>query len=224
MKRPNRFIPACAGNRPQIHPNTMLPPVHPRVCGEQAGISPCSECVVGSSPRVRGTACDTGRCARPSRFIPACAGNRPDADASEPSRPVHPRVCGEQLNQPVAHLRLPGSSPRVRGTVISSDPSIGRRRFIPACAGNSSRCSPRTRLGSVHPRVCGEQGATTGNAAFPNGSSPRVRGTGRWKSMFRSTQRFIPACAGNSHNGHCKPLSTPVHPRVCGEQIPSPST
>jgi len=92
----NRFIPACAGNRPPRRESRPGPSVHPRVCGEQqigsrTGIAHC-----GSSPRVRGTACkkkvvnplDNGSSPRVRgtghvraasrrgiRFIPACAGN-----------------------------------------------------------------------------------------------------------------------------------------------------
>ena len=50
------------------------------------------------------------------------------------------------------------------------------------------------------------------------GSSPRVRGTGRWPQRGSMSERFIPACAGNSAGLDNAPLDYPVHPRVCGEQ------
>ena len=90
-----------------------------------------------------------------------------------------------------------GSSPRVRGTRPVAPHRAHRRRFIPACAGNSpSRCRPRP-APTVHPRVCGE---------LP----------GAWFSP-PPVARFIPACAGNSCYGGISQHEQPVHPRVCGE-------
>ena len=194
-----RFIPACAGNSRW----TRFPlPVRR-----------------GSSPRVRGT--------------PRRRRRRP------PSPPVHPRVCGElSRGRPPRHgasrfipacagnslgvvlsaKRLPGSSPRVRGTPQGGAPAWPQRRFIPACAGNSlaaagwrafgAGSSPRVRGTrnpsrndqggrSVHPRVCGELWMGSGRVMGSSGSSPRVRGTLVWP-----------------HPGNPRHQ---VHPRVCGE-------
>ncbi len=139
---------------------------------------------------------------------------------------------------------MDGPSPRVRGTgqQLGLDlPPLPRS--IPACAGNrrsgQSRCppvlgpSPRVRgtaidsgghglPPSVHPRVCGEQS-----------------GSPRWPAP---EMRSIPACAGNRRPlriGICR-IAGPsprvrgtvrvaavdggqisVHPRVCGEQLPT---
>ena len=71
-----RFIPACAGNRDQGVAQAARNSVHPRVCGEQqvAGGAPVR--ILGSSPRVRGTAIFVAVGGQRQRFIPACAGNR----------------------------------------------------------------------------------------------------------------------------------------------------
>ena len=216
-----RFIPACAGNSTQAHTDAQIrngssprvrgtrwtrwpwaspSSVHPRVCGElEIGL------VVAAAP---------------ARFIPACAGNSMSPSAlpaavfgSSPrvrgtraagggdwsdSVAVHPRVCGE--------LRELGA------------PDHRRRRFIPACAGNSTATfaglsiadgsSPRvrgtrrsraaaSRRSTVHPRVCGELLDAVTGAGVTDGSSPRVRGT-------RAGRRIGCRCAA-------------VHPRVCGE-------
>ena len=111
-----RFIPACAGNRQRRCIWMCCRPVHPRVCGEQASSAPHCLALNGSSPRVRGTV-DLGKSwTLDSRFIPACAGNRPSVDAKVISASVHPRVCGEQATRQLSAYGASGSSPRVRGT------------------------------------------------------------------------------------------------------------
>ena len=105
--------------------------------------------------------------------------------------------------------------------------SCQTRRFIPACAGNSWLRLAFLRLLAVHPRVCGEQSVAQGCQIVRAGSSPRVRGTVEIKPDYASPARFIPACAGNSAAIGHDPRREPVHPRVCGEQVPaftSPST
>jgi len=133
-------------------------------------------------------------------------------------------VCGEQRAITTSTRTSSGSSPRVRGT----DPPLccpyARLRFIPACAGNS-RCPEHLTLDeTVHPRVCGEQNLLLVRPIPIHGSSPRVRGTDLNRLAPRSWWRFIPACAGNSDDHWLHSPPTPVHPRVCGEQIKSSGT
>ena len=92
-----------------------------------------------------------------------------------------------------------------------------RRRFIPACAGNSTTRGAMRSRASVHPRVCGELSNRSARSSAPTGSSPRVRGTPAAQRHRRRAGRFIPACAGNSLMiaPSCGALA--VHPRVCGE-------
>ena len=52
-----------------------------------------------------------------------------------------------------------------------------------------------------------------------DGSSPRVWGTLGTTVILAESCRFIPACVGNSHNLDNYHVSTPVHPRVCGELV-----
>ena len=213
-----RFIPACAGNSRTRHRRLPWMTVHPRVCGEQIDTSDEIESVYGSSPRVRGTADETGAMAEASRFIPACAGNRGVWGANGPPITVHPRVCGEQQCAPVRRRARHGSSPRVRGTALHIREFPEFCRFIPACAGNSHRSPDRSHVRPVHPRVCGEQLRRGSDVAVHPGSSPRVRGTVLVAEPDYSLDRFIPACAGNRIP--VRPDSRPrtVHPRVCGEQ------
>ena len=194
--------------------------VHPRVCGEQAGLIISRARLHGSSPRVRGTGFQYKTTAFVWRFIPACAGNSSRIIPSPRCRPVHPRVCGEQFSTPISPPPTNGSSPRVRGTAPVPPHQPGNTRFIPACAGNSENSSGWPCRWPVHPRVCGEQLARRLSGAIPHGSSPRVRGTAVPALRQFESPRFIPACAGNRQRAAEGGDLLPVHPRVCGEQYP----
>ena len=152
-------------------------PVHPRVCGElcQTGIIKCKR--IGSSPRVWGTPMDPVSRTDRSRFIPACVGNSPPETSCSSEHSVHPRVCGELILQIYNPIGTIGSSPRVWGTLNTSNYMLHYSRFIPACVGNS-QCpfgwSPKF---SVHPRVCGELPRCRFEFESCSGSSPRVWGT-----------------------------------------------
>ena len=216
--RPQRFIPACAGNAARRSTPSAGRRVHPRVCGERPEPAAVETYAVGSSPRVRGT--HTGR--RPGRsagrFIPACAGNARAARRDTPPPPVHPRVCGERQLHACAAAVGDGSSPRVRGTRFRRGHHDQQQRFIPACAGNAS-CprAPATRP-AVHPRVCGERRTAASALGSSTGSSPRVRGTRAIRKTRAAASRFIPACAGNAASRILMAVAQPVHPRVCGER------
>ena len=213
-----RFIPACAGNAGRRRRRCDWSPVHPRVCGERVG----NVCSVprsrGSSPRVRGTLRRRAQRRSVRRFIPACAGNARCSLSSAAISSVHPRVCGERAEGGGADHAPSGSSPRVRGT-----PPLPRflrldRRFIPACAGNALPLPPEPSRPPVHPRVCGERIVALSASYRSAGSSPRVRGTQIGAFCYDCISRFIPACAGNARDAPPQLLSTPVHPRVCGER------
>ncbi|ASC07488.1 hypothetical protein S101468_03287 (plasmid) [Acetobacter pasteurianus subsp. pasteurianus] len=110
-----------------------------------------------------------------------------------------------------------GSSPRVRGTLVLVLESPIFSRFIPACAGNTSLQVAARPGNSVHPRVCGEHCVNMRRYAGLFGSSPRVRGTHHDAGSQQTQDRFIPACAGNTHKPSGLWLCAAVHPRVCGE-------
>ena len=188
------------------------------MCGEQSRSFADGYVVIGSSPRVRGTARQDRDFCRLIRFIPACAGNSLAALRTDTLLSVHPRVCGEQRVRTVTFAALSGSSPRVQGTVTAVNFDRDLRRFIPACAGNSHQASCRCVALSVHPRVCGEQDLSLIGLCRSLGSSPRVRGTASCCDLRRCCYRFIPACAGNSAAAPIIWRNGPVHPRVCGEQ------
>ncbi len=213
-----RFIPACAGNALSIVARPLQITVHPRVCGERLLEITPREWLDGSSPRVRGTLHRPMHSQGFCRFIPACAGN-----AHQPIRrnclpTVHPRVCGERTQTPEILESYDGSSPRVRGTLMGALEKGKRPRFIPACAGNARYSAAVEKDETVHPRVCGERAASRPVNQSGTGSSPRVRGTHGAAHCRPSTNRFIPACAGNAIYKARAKQSMSVHPRVCGER------
>ncbi len=173
-----RFIPACAGNTtwPRAPPVPIA--VHPRMRGEHTSSVKPIWSRVGSSPHARGTPGLKDSHLGDRRFIPACAGNTPEISTGHCITPVHPRMRGEHFLPLASGYTVIGSSPHARGTHCLSQSRQARRRFIPACAGNT--------LDAVHV------------AAHEAGSSPHARGTLSKRIGTHKWMRFIPACAGNT--------------------------
>ena len=74
---------------------------------------------------------------------------------------------------------------------------------------------------TVHPRACGELDAPRNLNSTTNGSSPRLRGTPVCHVSDGERVRFIPAPAGNSFRCAGRLRCCAVHPRACGELMPS---
>ena len=174
-----RFIPAHAGNTAGPRRPRQRQPVHPRACGEHSRSHAVEVLSCGSSPRMRGTRV-IGRARNDShRFIPAHAGNTPEAGHRASRRSVHPRACGEHFSAPYQPASRYGSSPRMRGTHRKRRRPCRRYRFIPAHAGNTRPSTHRLTVLPVHPRACGEHRSCARTSAGWPGSSPRMRGTRR---------------------------------------------
>ena len=86
------------------------------MCGEQLFHSCKRVQIVGSPPRVRGTAKCLRDMSQKKRITPACAGNSYSSHQRTPQAQDHPRVCGEQLASKLLMVLFKGSPPRVRGT------------------------------------------------------------------------------------------------------------
>jgi len=95
----HRFIPARAGNTRNYRTDTADPAVHPRACGEHISIATLNAAKDGSSPRVRGTPQQATQGRRRGGFIPARAGNTSPVTDEDIEATVHPRACGEHVNQ-----------------------------------------------------------------------------------------------------------------------------
>ena len=194
----SRFIPAYAGNTYRWNTKRSTSTVHPRVCGEHAASHRRETGMIGSSPRMRGTPRLGGGRAGGVRFIPAYAGNTKQPLTNVTHPPVHPRVCGEHVAILICAVSVDGSSPRMRGTLLSRPNPVHGFRFIPAYAGNTSRSPSPTARRAVHPRVCGEHCLCRSRSTELRGSSPRMRGTRCLGQYMLPYFRFIPAYAGNT--------------------------
>ena len=116
----SRFIPAHAGNTESRVRSGRGDAVHPRACGEHVRTETSQAYNSGSSPRMRGTLEDQTIARKKFRFIPAHAGNtiKEEEDSTRPA--VHPRACGEHHGCASGCSRTYGSSPRMRGTPLTS--------------------------------------------------------------------------------------------------------
>ena len=109
-----------------------------------------------------------------------------------------------------------GLSPRVRGKQRSRATKAGRRRSIPACAGEARNAGGGGRGDAVYPRVCGGSDPQLAAMMSAKGLSPRVRGKRPGSSAAKPASGSIPACAGEAQRPAGKPIARWVYPRVCG--------
>ena len=195
--------------------------------------------MVGSSPQARGAQLEHPRQRPSERFIPAGAGNTRGRTAPRSGRAVHPCRRGEHRSGAGRHVLAAGSSPQARGTPTLGSRSRMSGRFIPAGAGNTTRCRDRACPKPVHPRRRGEhacrscrpfaaagsspqaRGTRAGSppGIWPRGSSPQARGTRIVRGLHRGQHRFIPAGAGNTTATLASVRRCPVHPRRRGEHV-----
>ena len=154
---------------------------------------------------------------RTSRFIPAGAGNSDLKIASQYWRAVYPRWRGELSVHPDSRPCDPGLSPLARGTLLLRWRFSLAQRFIPAGAGNSSSFFDVRKISAVYPRWRGELSFPMQNAAFLAGLSPLARGTQWQAGNMKTTERFIPAGAGNSSSCSGTSVEVSVYPRWRGE-------
>ena len=196
---------------------------HPRVCGENSLIRRRRVSLVGSSPRVRGKPCAFITVAAGDGLIPACAGKTHLGFLLLRAWWAHPRVCGENRPGRPGRPGRNGSSPRVRGKPIQDFSDLFQRGLIPACAGKTGLRLANRRFSGAHPRVCGENVSATLRVRFGAGSSPRVRGKPSMTQQRDCSPGLIPACAGKTRVASGVRVRRRAHPRVCGENIGSPT-
>ena len=177
-----RITPACAGKT--ITPGRSGTPGrdHPRMRGEDSASGPAGRASSRDHPRMRGEDLDglgpewryggspphaRGRrvpdIARPSflGITPACAGKTFSARKSEPRSRDHPRMRGEDSSGGISGPWEPGSPPHARGRPTGMVHGRGEARITPACAGKTAASTSRPLRLTDHPRMRGEDSASS---------------------------------------------------------------
>ena len=118
--RSTGVIPTDAGNTLHGKVSGVSGRDHPRTCGEHLNCLPSHDRYSGSSPHMRGTL--MVGCTQPqlAGIIPAHAGNTGYQSPCKSGQRDHPRTCGEHIEYEKTERGTGGSSPHMRGTLISS--------------------------------------------------------------------------------------------------------
>ena len=111
------IIPAHAGLTILHHPDSVLLWDHPRACGAHRETYEETAQSMGSSPRMRGSLLLFYDNRISIRIIPAHAGLTCCSNHRAGFRRDHPRACGAHWSMEQPHMRSPGSSPRMRGSL-----------------------------------------------------------------------------------------------------------
>ena len=194
-----RIIPASAGQTEQFDRVILVIVDHPRECGANGLAFVVVPPHVGSSPRVRGK----------QRWVTHEVLPQKD----------HPRECGANADVLCLACCRYGSSPRVRGKRVRHARHEGRRRIIPASAGQTGARRRCPLFGADHPRECGANLFHKAGFLAVIGSSPRVRGKPCGRGVRGSGRRIIPASAGQTTEGHSNHAAASDHPRECGANV-----
>ena len=155
-------------------------------------------------------------------IIPAHAGltNLP-ADSCK-GRWDHPRACGAHKSSCHSTGLGVGSSPRMRGSLLSAASCCSLAGIIPAHAGLTPCRLFGARLGRDHPRACGAHPYRNHGVLECQGSSPRMRGSLLPATVAVFPEGIIPAHAGLTRRraspsaGCSKTVLRRDHPRACG--------
>ena len=166
---------------------------------------------------MRGTRSHVGEDILLDGIIPAHAGNTCVTCPIWLRFRDHPRACGEHTPPSSRQPWYRGSSPRMRGTLLTLRRIVPHFGIIPAHAGNTAFQTASTRQTQDHPRACGEHQFSLYSVNRQPGSSPRMRGTLFCLATLADSRRIIPAHAGNTSSNAFDSTGIRDHPRACGE-------
>ena len=148
---------------------------HPRACGAHYKFFACTRSSWGSSPRMRGSPTVDSTTVKlqgssprmrgslsfesffPQEYgiIPAHAGLTPTISRRATRTRDHPRACGAHKSASFLDTGVPGSSPRMRGSLFGFYDFKFHDGIIPAHAGLTQPFSKTHRPNRDHPRACG---------------------------------------------------------------------
>ena len=173
------LIPACAGKTQRWVRVDHAARAHPRMRGENDVARAIGEHPEGSSPHARGKPASYGDFLFRFGLIPACAGKTTHVGCPVCGAWAHPRMRGENKAPKTGSRSSRGSSPHARGKRRVSAAQSFRMRLIPACAGKTGGSCDQWRRRGAHPRMRGENSATSASRSGFGGSSPHARGKRR---------------------------------------------
>ena len=150
---------------------------HPRGCGAHALKNWMAFVISGSSPRVRGSHCGTSLPEVLLGIIPAGAGLTSRQMTQRNGSWDHPRGCGAHSIFLIPYKSIMGSSPRVRGSLLTLEERKATHGIIPAGAGLTPPVRFVRHNYGDHPRGCGAHSFFLSTESKKLGSSPRVRGS-----------------------------------------------
>ena len=150
-----RIIPAHAGQTPDTVKVLSSFADHPRACGANGVWGTFNIRGHGSSPRMRGKPTDKFLIDIPVRIIPAHAGQTSTPSSLSNHCSDHPRACGANVSSDGMLSRCTGSSPRMRGKLVSRHAVDADVRIIPAHAGQTEQKALPHIFATDHPRACG---------------------------------------------------------------------
>ena len=130
--------------------------------------------------------------------------------------PDHPRACGANCRCCSMFCTVSGSSPRMRGKLITAPVLSSAIRIIPAHAGQTFVIGARGLGKTDHPRACGANAAAGRIRTLRRGSSPRMRGKQGGRRKLEREIRIIPAHAGQTAPARDATSRSSDHPRACG--------
>ena len=211
------IIPADAGSTRFVYSMSFDIKDHPRGCGEHNQTQGPRAVGRGSSPRMRGALASTRVAAEPLGIIPADAGSTHWCSWACTVQWDHPRGCGEHHCGAASRSRQKGSSPRMRGALLTLVSGACGWRIIPADAGSTQPWPDGSERTEDHPRGCGEHHWNPLIRPVRGGSSPRMRGA-RYRNVLKNPQiGIIPADAGSTLSSWTYSFRVKDHPRGCGE-------
>ena len=132
------------------------------------------------------------------RITPAYAGNTTSRLILSGVKKDHPRLRGEHDFQALLLLKLLGSPPPTRGTLIHHLTNKPAYRITPAYAGNTLLKLYNKKSRKDHPRLRGEHFEAIERITDDEGSPPPTRGTLNTTKTKLDPDGITPAYAGNT--------------------------
>ena len=173
----------------------------------------------GLSPRGRGKRWALRNGIEERRSIPAWAGETARLFGIRALPAVYPRVGGGNAGRAAYHPSARGLSPRGRGKPARRNMSRGRRRSIPAWAGETITAARKTSPQEVYPRVGGGNAPDLTVSVIFSGLSPRGRGKRVENPQLARVAGSIPAWAGETAPYRGGAGCAEVYPRVGGGNL-----